>query len=58
MHAEAILLELALAVPNPSRGAYREWLRQNLGILPPGPAQASNLEEYLNERKTHQPDGH
>jgi alanyl aminopeptidase len=59
MHTGAILLELALVVPDPARARYAEWLKKNLGIAPAAPGQASSLEKFLTERQNRQrPDGH
>src|SRR5579885_587089 len=51
IHTGAIRLELALAVPDSDRGAYREWLKQHFGIAPIAPEQAQSLEQFLHNSR-------
>jgi alanyl aminopeptidase len=51
IHTGAILLELALAVPDADRGAYRDWLKQHFGIAPIAPEQARSIEQFLNNSR-------
>jgi alanyl aminopeptidase len=51
IHTGAILLELALAVPDADRGAYRDWLQQHFGIAPIAPEQARSIEQFLNSSR-------
>lgn len=51
MHAGTIALEFALAAPGAIRGRYSEWLKSNLRILPPAPAQRRSLEDFFRDKQ-------